>query len=231
MEFLYNDKVISGFESISPAKGLLALLLTGLTAYLVETVYRSSSSSHAGGRQIAVTIVPLSLGVCIIIAVVKGSLALSLGLVGALSVVRFRTPVKDPEDLLYLFLAIVTGLGFGAGQFIYTPICVSAVCALLFLRSARGRRFSRSFDRSSEVSLQVSWPVEASLGFDDIVNMCAVFCSSVNLLQYNKSTRRVSLKVQVNVDPSHGTLTDLINSISALKQGCEVSISNSSIDW
>ena len=52
----------------------------------------------------------------LVIAVVKSSLALSLGLVGALSIVRFRTPIKEPEELAYIFLAIALGLCLGADQ-------------------------------------------------------------------------------------------------------------------
>ena len=50
----------------------------------------------------------------LIISIVKSSLALSLGLVGALSVIRFRAAIKEPEELTYLFLTIAIGLGFGA---------------------------------------------------------------------------------------------------------------------
>ena len=50
----------------------------------------------------------------IVIMVVKNSLALSLGLVGALSIVRFRAAIKEPEELVYLFLIIAAGLGCGA---------------------------------------------------------------------------------------------------------------------
>jgi hypothetical protein len=52
----------------------------------------------------------------IIITIIKSSIALSLGLVGALSIVRFRTPIKEPEELLYIFVAIAVGLGLGANQ-------------------------------------------------------------------------------------------------------------------
>ena len=48
--------------------------------------------------------------------IVKNSIALSLGLVGALSIVRFRAAIKEPEELTYLFLVIATGLGTGSGQ-------------------------------------------------------------------------------------------------------------------
>ena len=52
----------------------------------------------------------------LVITVVKSSLALSLGMVGALSIVRFRAPIKEPEELAYLFLTIAIGLGIGADQ-------------------------------------------------------------------------------------------------------------------
>ena len=58
----------------------------------------------------------------LIITVVKSSLALSLGLVGALSIVRFRTPIKEPEELAYLFIAIAMGLGLGADQRVPTAV-------------------------------------------------------------------------------------------------------------
>ena len=62
-----------------------------------------------------------------VILIVKSSLALSLGLVGALSIVRFRTPIKEPEELIYLFLAIAIGLGFGAGQIVPSGIISIAI--------------------------------------------------------------------------------------------------------
>ena len=65
--------------------------------------------------------------------VVKSSLALSLGLVGALSIVRFRTPIKEPEELAYLFICIAAGLGYGANQTIPTTVAVILILFLLYL--------------------------------------------------------------------------------------------------
>ena len=77
----------------------------------------------------------------LIITVVKSSLALSLGLVGALSIVRFRTPIKEPEELAYLFIAIAMGLGLGANQTIPTVVAgLVIMAAIAVLRwSQRGR--------------------------------------------------------------------------------------------
>ncbi len=67
----------------------------------------------------------------LIITVIKSSLALSLGLVGALSIIRFRTPIKDPEELIYLFVAIAVGLGLGAGQWMVTSIAFFFMLSVL----------------------------------------------------------------------------------------------------
>ena len=61
-----------------------------------------------------VTLILASLVTTSIIMVISGNLILSLGMVGALSIVRFRTPIKEPEELAYLFLAIAIGLGYAA---------------------------------------------------------------------------------------------------------------------
>jgi hypothetical protein len=77
----------------------------------------------------------------LIITVVKSSLALSLGLVGALSIVRFRTPIKEPEELAYLFFAIAMGLGLGADQ--KAPTLVAGITILTVIALLRYTRRER----------------------------------------------------------------------------------------
>ncbi|MGQ0764808.1 MAG: DUF4956 domain-containing protein [Gemmatimonadota bacterium] len=72
----------------------------------------------------------------LVITAVKSSFALSLGLVGALSIVRFRTPVKDPEELAYIFLTIATGIGTAAGQLLLT---VTVVPLILLIKTLMRR--------------------------------------------------------------------------------------------
>ncbi len=89
----------------------------------------------------------------LIITIVKSSLALSLGLVGALSIVRFRTPIKEPEELAYLFIAIAMGLGLGADQTVPTVVAslfiMSTVAVLYWARSGREKR---------NLYLSLDWP-------------------------------------------------------------------------
>ncbi|MGI9591075.1 MAG: DUF4956 domain-containing protein [Myxococcota bacterium] len=75
----------------------------------------------------------ITLTTVLIITIVKSSLALSLGLVGALSIVRFRTPIKEPEELAYLFMAIAIGLGLGADQTVPTVLASLIILAVIAL--------------------------------------------------------------------------------------------------
>ena len=86
----------------------------------------------------------------LIITVIKTSIALSLGLVGALSIIRFRTPIKEPEELAYIFIAIAIGLGLGANQVLATVIGFSVVAIVMlpamFKRSAAARSHNAYID-------------------------------------------------------------------------------------
>jgi len=70
----------------------------------------------------------------LIISIVKSSLALTLGLVGALAIIRFRAAIKEPEELNYLFLGISLGLGFGAGQTLLTVVAFSVIILVIALK-------------------------------------------------------------------------------------------------
>jgi len=79
--------------------------------------------------------IPLCLATTLIITIVKSSIALSLGLVGALSIVRFRAAIKEPEELIYLFLIIAIGLAFGSNQFLIGYLLTSVALSVIYVLS------------------------------------------------------------------------------------------------
>lgn len=110
-------------------------LLLGLLLSVVLAVYYAYWGESLSNRSRFAPILPLlSLITLLVITVVKSSLALSLGLVGALSIVRFRTAIKDPEELIFLFFAIAIGLGLGADQRIATVVAFVVIMAYLLIR-------------------------------------------------------------------------------------------------
>lgn len=111
--------------------GLLINLAIGLVlAVLVRWHFLRFGSTLSNREELGGVLPFILMTTILIISVVKSSLALSLGLVGALSIVRFRTPIKEPEELAYLFIAIAIGLGLGANQ------VVATVAASLFILGA-----------------------------------------------------------------------------------------------
>ena len=115
---LYNQ------ESLSNDYFLIFInyILLVICSFILKVLYENKSSSLSGKFHVGIVIPILSQITFLIILIVKSSLALSLGLIGALSIVRFRTPIKEPEELIYLFFSIAIGIGFGAGQTLLTSL-------------------------------------------------------------------------------------------------------------
>ena len=113
---------------------ILSLLCAAILSFLVQLFYIRYSSTLSNRKEFAKTFVVLGVTTCIVIMIVKSSLALSLGLVGALSIVRFRAAIKEPEELVYLFLIIAIGLGCGANQLVIitTGIFFSLIIIMLY---------------------------------------------------------------------------------------------------
>ena len=121
---------------------LLVNLAIGIPLALVLRWHFERFGSTLSSRGEFAQVFPfIMLTTTLIITVVKSSLALSLGLVGALSIVRFRTPIKEPEELAYLFFAIAMGLGLGADQTIPTVVAGLTILAIVaMMRFARRER-------------------------------------------------------------------------------------------
>lgn len=113
---------------------ILNLLLAAVLSYILGRVYTKYGTSLSNRGMFAKNFMIITMTTMLIITIVKSSLALSLGLVGALSIVRFRAAIKEPEELAFLFLNIAVGVGLGAGQRIITIIALSAMCGIIILR-------------------------------------------------------------------------------------------------
>jgi len=102
----------------------------------------------------------------VIISIVKSSLALSLGLVGALSIVRFRSAIKEPEELAYLFLTIAMGLGLGAEQRMITIIATVIILAIIWARYFLGKK-----KEDQNLFITISSDSPSSIQLNDIIEV------------------------------------------------------------
>ncbi len=132
MELTNIDSILETSQENDYFLIIVSLIFCTVTSFILMYVYKNKSNSLSSKIQISPIIPLLSLITFLVILIVKSSLALSLGLVGALSVIRFRTPIKEPEDLAFLFLAIGIGIGYGAGQIYATTIIFFAIIAIIW---------------------------------------------------------------------------------------------------
>ena len=101
------DKFFSSAPPIVPIIPFIEnILITVFLAYLLSVVYNKYGSTFSNRKQFSKNFILVSATTMLIITIVKSSLALSLGLVGALSIVRFRAAIKEPEELAFLFLCL-----------------------------------------------------------------------------------------------------------------------------
>ena len=119
--------------SLSLVSILLGLLFSLLAGIFILFIYKKTTGKVAVGRSFMITLLLICVITSTMVLTITSNLALSLGMVGALSIVRFRTAVKDPADTAFLFWAVAAGIMSGAGFYLLTVIgCVIAglVCLL-----------------------------------------------------------------------------------------------------
>jgi hypothetical protein len=130
---MLDDIQINTNSEIDLSLIVLNLLFAFIISLLIKFHYKKFSTTLTNRDDFSNLFPFITLTVVLVIYIVKSSLALSLGLVGALSIVRFRTPIKEPEELAYLFICIAAGLGYGANQTIPTTVSIILILILLYL--------------------------------------------------------------------------------------------------
>ena len=149
-------------------KFLISIIGAALLSLVLRWYFVKFGRTHSNRKELGNTFVLLATSIALIIYLIKSSITLSLGLVGALSIVRFRAAIKEPEELVYLLCAIAIGLGFGAEQQLTTA---AAVVIILFIISLTSK-FIFSSDSTSAGILTIKG---ASKDPDSILKIVSEF--------------------------------------------------------
>lgn len=112
---------------------ILSFLVSMVCSFIIRTMYVNYGRSLNNRIHFASNFILLAVTTTVIISVVKFSFALSLGLVGALSIVRFRAAIREPEELVYLFIIISIGISSGANQYLATIIFTLFLSATIYI--------------------------------------------------------------------------------------------------
>lgn len=190
-EFLATQKGTIDIGSFSVNLALAALL-----SYILYFLYIRFGRSLSNRKEFARNFMIITCTTMFIITVVKISLALSLGLVGALSIVRFRTAIKEPEELSYLFFTIAVGLGLGASQRLVTVVAFVFVVVLILIRGL----FSEVSPRINGMLLQLSCQADGCGKLEEIERVLKSNCSKIELRRMDDSSGELSLSYMVEFD-------------------------------
>lgn len=184
-----------GSDFINNQQFILNALLAALLAYLLGRFYIRFGTTITNRKKFASIFMLLALATMLIIFIVKSSIALSLGLVGALSIVRFRAAIKEPEELVYLFFVIGIGLGMGANQPTITLLAFVLIISLLTIRTFLEKKTLLSTPEN--MILNISTP---TLDVHKINAVLARYFSLVELkrLDQNKGTLFLSYVVETD---------------------------------
>ena len=199
----------------------LNLGLAIILSLIVAWYYVRFGQSLSNRSQFAPVIPMLALVTVLVISVVKSSLALSLGLVGALSIVRFRTAIKDPEELIFLFFAISIGLGLGADQRIPTILAVIVIMLYLFLR--KSLKLHRGASHSIYLNIDVANEDAGSATFTKINQLLSDLIAQVDLRRMDQQQGHLGLTYYVNVRNPE-LIATLMDQLKAEVPGCSISL-------
>lgn len=185
------------------------LVLAALFALVLGQAYIHWGLSLSNRRSLAANFLLITVTTTFIILVVRSSVALSLGLVGALSIVRFRAAIKEPEELAYLFFAIGLGIGLGDNQRVLTA--ATLIVGLILIGLVRlFRRAGSDMNLHLTVASQGTNPVQ----LDTLLETIKAHASGVRLLRFDENDRRLEASFLVEFR----RLTDLQTARAALRE-------------
>lgn len=194
-------------DALSIKTIFLNLSIGTFLGLILKWHFEKFSSILSGKKELSRILTFLILIICLIISIVKSSLALSLGLVGALSIVRFRTPIKEPEELTYLFMAIAIGLGLGANQ---TKLTVTASLFIFVIVALIKTIFHKS--ENQNLYINVNWNKKNG-SYENLVKIITKNVSDCEVRRLDDSNGSLQASFLVDIK-NNNDLTKLMKTLN-----------------
>ncbi len=214
----FTELVTTQMADIELGRFLINFVLAALMSFFLSRIYIKFGTSLSNRELFGRNFVLLSMTTMLIITIVKSSLALSLGLVGALSIIRFRAAIKEPEELSYLFLAIAIGLGFGANQPLITIAAMLVMFAIIALR-----RLVRDKEPEANLYLTVSGIRSDELALPRVLEVIGAHANNVRLRRFDETDRLVEVSFQAQFATTVKVNT-CVRRLRDLNEGMKISL-------
>ena len=217
---VFKSSFLENINSVSVLDVALALAMAFCLGMFIFFVYKKTYQGVMYSSSFGTTLVALTMITTIVILAVTSNVVLSLGMVGALSIVRFRTAIKDPMDLVFLFWSIGIGIICGAGFAAIAVITSIALTIVIFIFSnMHGAKESQLLVVNAD-----SHDIESQ-----IMEIVEEHCDYVHLRAKTMSKNDINLAIEVKVKDQKEMMDELvtlkaITSLSLLEHDGEVTV-------
>ena len=191
LDFFLNENV-----SVNLNNFVINLISTLILCLILRQLYIKFSSSLSNKDEFSKNFIILGITTCIVITIVKSSLALSLGLVGALSIVRFRAAIKEPEELVYLFLIIAIGLGCGANQLIITSVGIIFALILIMIYSGYMKNSRKDIEQTINLGVIIEQEI-SDLQINDLISEIKKISNELKFISMSRTENNTSINIDL----------------------------------
>jgi uncharacterized membrane protein YhiD involved in acid resistance len=225
------DATLEQLQSIySPTEILVNIILSFFLGLFISYIYKITHKGMSYSQSFMITNIFIALIVCMVIMIIGNNIARAFALVGALSIIRFRTVVKDTKDIAYIFWSLASGMAAGTGSYyiaIIGTIIISVVAIILF-KTNYGSIYK------SEFLLQFRYDKDEKISTPIYNDVFKELCKSTTLLNSEISGDNKTLKLTFDIYLKENIdIDDFTLKISKLQGISEVSIvaSKSDVDY
>lgn len=208
---IFKKTFIQNFQSISLIQALVTMLLAILFGFIIYYTYRKTFSGVIYSKNFNISLMGACIITSVIVITISSNIALSLGMVGALSIVRFRTAVKEAIDVVYMFWAITVGIVCGAGLYLFAALSTVIVSGFFIIMDKIKHQYNKYI-------LVINYNKRA---FDEIDKIL----QNTKYILRTKTITANDVELVIELDMTKDE-TIFINSISDIKDVKNVSLVN-----
>ena len=210
---IIKDNFMSGYatNSITLNVVVVCMVCTLILACYIYSVYKLVNKNSFYNKNFNLSLIIIALITAAIILTIQSNIVVSLGMVGALSIVRFRTAIKDPMDLAFLFWSISAGIICGAGFFLIAAIVSIVITIILFM-------FSK--DNATKESQALVINANTYLVEDEIIRIVENNTQYMKVKAKNISSSNLNMAIEVKIEQQ----SDIVKQLMAIEGVTNVSI-------
>jgi hypothetical protein len=213
-----RDLLAAQTAHFSPALFAVNLVLSAVLGQALGLAYARWGGGFSNRAHFARNFVVIAMTTMLLITIVRSSLALSVGLAGALSIIRFRAAIKEPEELAYVFISIAVGVGLGAER---TLITLGGFALIVVVLAVRHQASGGGASTEAGYHLTVTLPSAANVGLTRIVELVRATSPDATLARFDETAESTQAAFRVRLADA-ARLDDCARKLRALSPDARI---------